>query len=196
MIDPELVNALLPPRTQVLQVQLLPFSLGHFVTLTRIDSPFISSSPFTPLELFASVRVCTLNWKQCQEFVADSEEWAKQFAEWMRKVGPVDYIAKAQLFSDYIRAGCRVPDYQVEERDGVRGFETWTPVEQRMRVTLMRELGLSDDEVMDRPLSLSWWDYLTILESEHACKILTAEERERADAMFNAEIPEPCQARN
>lgn len=183
MIDCELVNAFFPPRTQVLQVQLLPFSLGHLLTLEKIESPFICGESFRVLDLFAAVRVCSLTWEECQQFVECTEEYADQFREWVAKVGEVDFVEKGKLFGEYLERGKRYPDFKTEERDGVGG-ETWTPIEQRMRVRLIRDLGLTESEVMNRPLALCWWDFMTLEEEKGNCSILTGEAKDAENAAW------------
>lgn len=175
MSDNELVKHLFPPRTQVLGVQLRPFSLGHFLTLQCIGSPFVVGGDFKPLELIRAVYVCTLTFAQCLEFVDTQDEHAGAFAKWIQTLGPIDAVAKTEIFIRYLEEGQKIPNYEIQEREGEVFDTIWTPPEQRMRVRLMKDLGLSETEIMDRPLALCWFDYLTLLEGDRALKILTAD---------------------
>lgn len=174
-MDAAIVRCYLPPRTQVLQVLLRPFSLGHLLTLHKIGSPYIVGGEVTVLDLFASVHICTLTWEECQEFTVESHEWAESFRGWIKKVGNVDFAQKSKLFEEYLREGLRVPDYSYEEQDGQQTAEIWTPPVHRVRLRLLKETTLTDEEVMNRPLILNWLDYLTLEEMAGACKVLTDE---------------------
>jgi len=193
VIDSSLLKSFFPPRTQVLQVQLLPFSLGHLLTLSQINSPFLTGEAFRVLDLFAAVRVCSLTWEECQQFVASTEDYATQFEAWLKKVGSVDFQKKAELFADYLSNGQMVPEFRFTEKEDQASVQLWTPIEQRMRIRLMRELGLSESEVMNRPLTLCWWDYMTLKECRGECAILTEDAIAAEDAAWE-ESERLCQS--
>jgi hypothetical protein len=83
---------------------------------------------------------------------------------WLVRIGlkPVmvlDFREKMKAFADYLEEHSRSPHYSYTPGD-FRQMDC--PNVQIVRVTLMRDLHLSDSEVMDRPWVMCLWDYITL----------------------------------
>jgi hypothetical protein len=85
------------------------------------------------------------------------------------------------MFQEYITAATTMPNLFTDGKGPTLG----SPTTQLVRVVLMRELHLTDMEVMNRPMALCWYDYATLTELNGKGKIIDREEyaaaRKRAD---------------
>lgn len=63
------------------------------------------------------------------------------------------------MLSDYIKEGSRSPDYSYSD-DRTKSVDC--PMPQIIKVTLMMELGIDDDRIMDRPWGQCLTDFVTI----------------------------------
>lgn len=185
--DKGLLDALMPERWQVFRLELRPFCLGHQTTLFRINSPFVlgDSSNVTLNQLFLSVAICSMTWEQGIEFLNDAANVELQLRKVADQCKATELEEKIGFFIKYLEDGQKIPDYQCEESSGV---SVWTPWQQRMRVRLMKDLRLSESEVMNRPLARNWWDYLTLEELDGNLRICTEEEKQTiSDRIAQAE---------
>jgi len=180
--DTQLLRALIPERWVILKVPLRPYCLGHLTILNKINSPLIGddASKITGASLFLAVAICSMTWEDGQEFILEPafvEREIKRLARLNRKT---DIIEAATFFTKYLAEGSDIPGYMMEEEGGA---QCWTPWEQRMRVRLMAGLHLTESQVMNRPLALNWWDYLTLEEQAGNLRISTQEEQAHVAAM-------------
>ena len=154
------------PRT-ILGLRLQPLSLGHILLMNRVGSAFLSGDPLRYEDLAVSVFICANKYADAVQAL-DDPGLSRSMLRWSqtltrtrpidrllrRKPRPIEFTAKATAFRDYLRQGSWHPDFH-SKGDGGNTIEA--PPEHLIRITLMRELGISESEIMDR----SWSQCLT-----------------------------------
>lgn len=183
-MDASLIAAMVPPRWSILGYELKPFCLGHRMLLASIGSPFVvgTEAGLKPSDILAAIQICGRSWEDGLLLCSDTQESDVAVRHMLRRVSKADFQTAADLFAQYIQEGSDCPGYQTPGAQG--GVGRWTPWEQTMRVTLMRDLHLTESEVMNRPLTLNWWDFLTLKEDAGLLTICTDDERVFVDEMF------------
>lgn len=165
-------SAAIPEPTTILGIRLRPLSLGHLVILHRLRSSFVTpDEPFTIHDLALSVLVCSMSYKDGLKLF-ENRSMDSVFRLWhfklrggllawlrLRKAVEIDYEQKATEFVEYLRRHCRPPHYEYEPS---KAIPIHCPEVQIVRVSLMRSLGITDDEIMDRPWALCLWDHVTL----------------------------------
>ena len=184
----EYLGAVIPEAVRVFGILLRPFSIGHQVILSRFNSPIVTGGEAGIEDLLFAVYVCGNTYEGCLESIAtgrifaDLKRWRRVMRrrQWygLRPLTLPRFMLASQLFREYIDAANTLPNLFT---DG-KGQSIGSPPIQVLRVTLMRELHLSDTEVMNRPLSLCWYDYSTIVELEGKGKIIERAEYQAAEA--------------
>lgn len=154
-------------------LRLLPFSLGHVILLGRVRSSFVTEGEVTSLhDLALSILICALPYSEGLELFNDPK-LPKFFEQWharlsgesiwtrigLRKIKPVDYSEHARAFADYVQRGSKIPNYSYNPSD-FKKIEC--PSVQIVKTTLMRDMGFSEADLMDRPWGLCLWDFVTL----------------------------------
>jgi hypothetical protein len=101
----------------------------------------------------------------------------------LRKPAVVDWAEKSQMLSDYIKEGGRCPDYSYSD-DRTKSVDC--PMPQIIKVTLMMELGIDDDRIMDRPWGQCLTDFVTIRAVNGDVEFVDMMEFEKARSAANA----------
>lgn len=172
-MDRDFYSVSIPEPTTILGLRLRPLSLGHLVILHRIKSSFVTDGElFTPHDLALSVLVCSLDYKSgCDLFNEPNlpelfTKWHDKLTGrgWMARIGlrkpkPIDYAAKSAEFAKYLSDGSTGPGYTFNDSEF---SEIDCPSVQLIKVSLMRDIGFSEAEIMDRAWSLCLWDFVTL----------------------------------
>jgi len=168
-------TAAIPEPWQILGLRLRPFSLGHYRILSRFKCAFVcdTAEAATNEDVVFGVLVCSMKPK---EFLAmiDSDECVETIKKWGEKCGLFDLPEKAKLFKDYLEAHSTVPHYW-EEKSGTPSGAHWS---QCVEVCLRSELGWTEDEIDNQPLSKAFADYFKHAETNGAIRLMTAQEIE------------------
>jgi hypothetical protein len=190
-ISRDYLSAVIPEAVVVFGVRLKPFCIGHHVILSRFESPIIDGGESSIEDLLFAVWVCGHTYEGAVESLASGVVW-KELAAWrkamrrrqwygLRPMKLVEFMRLSKLFQEYLTAAATMPNLFT---DG-GGQSIGSPSIQILRIVLKRDLHLSDAEVMNRPLSLCWYDYATICELNKKGRIIDREEyaaaRKRAD---------------
>lgn len=187
-------QAAIPDAWEILGVKLRPFSLGHVILLHRIDSPFVSrtlSDHPTFDDLALSVLICSESYEKAVECLDYPHlprvlrSWADRLTgmdRWtvrmgLRKARIIDFLQPAIEFSNYIREHSKIPDYDFNPADF---SEMHCPEVQMVKVTLMREMGFSESELLDRSWGLCLWDYVVLRAQDGKVKMIDAEVKKEA----------------
>jgi len=165
------VDAIMPEPFQVLGIRLLPFSLGHYVLLRSLEVAFVCGTEPTDADVVTAAWICSASFEDGLASIGDPDskreiaEWGCALARptWKHRLGlrppvQIDWETQAKLLSEYISEARSCPAYmasQSSERLAAPGWQT-------MRITLMRDLKLSDAEIMNRSYRLCLADYLTL----------------------------------
>lgn len=190
--------AAIPEPVSLMGFRLRPFSLGHVILLGRVRSSFVTAGETSSLnDLALSVLLCALPYalgievlqgdgldlffKQWHDLLSGIS-WATRFR--LRKPRRIDYAEIAAKFGEYISDGSKIPNYSFTPGDFA---EMACPSVQIVKVTLMRDMGFDEAELMDRPWGLCLWDFVTLRALAGTIRMVDSdkliEARELADAL-------------
>lgn len=200
MIEPFYLAAI-PDAWEILGVKLRPFSLGHVILLHRTESPFIGAEPNPKIapfdELALAVLLCSETYRNGLRIIDDPmlpkvlRQWGERLTgqnrwtvrHWLKKAKRIDLIKEATEFGQYIREHSKVPSYDFNPGDF---REIHCPSAQMIKVTLMREMGFGEAELLDRCWGLCLWDYVTLSALDGRVKMIDAQSKKEAQELANA----------
>ena len=179
-MDPVFQTAFLlhtPPR--VLGRQLLPFSLGHSLTLESINSPVLGSGPVQPGDLAIAVWVCS---RRATELVRkfDPAAISAEFARWGRRTPPVVCETDLVLFRAYLAAFIAAPARW--DAEGPRR-EMKAPWQYTIAAALRQHLKCTFDEAWNTPVNRALADYAVLGEALGDESLMTDQERAEVEAI-------------
>lgn len=200
-----------PEPTTLLGLRLRPFSLGHLILLHRVESVFVDGGAPTYEDLAISVLICSQDWKGGCEIFNEPDlvrfmlRWHDKLTgrdKWLVKLGlrrptVVDLESKCKEFADYLSQGMRLPCYSYDPSDS-RQVEL--PMVQMVKCRLMKEMGFSEAELMDRSWALCLWDYVTLQALNGEVKVYKRDDIQNAQAVAEsiakaiANRNKPCQS--
>ncbi len=197
-------EAAIPQPYRILGLRLLPFSLGRYRLLRRLECAFVAEAETTATisDLIIGVLACSM---PCREFLAfaNSKEfhkeirrWSKRvnrwpllglipfFGKWWRKHFSFDLLEKITLFKRYLAEGSEMPEYWVkgEEKEEATGMH-WA---QSMDITLRSQLGWTELEVEEEPLGKAFMAILALGEAHGRIQLITQDEKDMG--LKNAEL--------
>lgn len=168
-----------PEAWTILGLRLLPFSIGHWIILDALESPFSPSdpSPATEQELVAAVWACSNTYESAVSWF--NSPWLPfRLWLWRKQRGRCDMQAKASMFRDYITAAVSgLPEAWGEdgkEHQRARGI----PFPQSLKVSMMSNMGMSASQALNYPVAMAVWDHVTLRAQKEDLEIVTDEERE------------------
>jgi hypothetical protein len=151
------------PR-EVYGCRLKPFSLGHFLLLTYAESPFIlGGKAIEQQDLFLLIALCRRDFENGFEFL-HREDWSEEQNDFCAAVeeSATTFEDAVKFLTDYIDEAVKQPE-TVTDADGEPG-RTGAPWVQTMKVSLMKNLHLTESEVMNRWLQRNIYDWFSIME--------------------------------
>jgi hypothetical protein len=195
----------IPEPFQILGIRLLPLSLGRYRLLKRFEIAFVSDTEGAAEvgDLLAGILICSM---RCDEFLAwaESPRFSKDIRRWSRRLLPAaglcsvpffgkrwrqrhsfNVVEKMQLFQRYIAEGSKVPDYFDESGHQLRSGAHWS---QAIEVTLRSEVGWTDEEINEQPLTKALSDYFKFAENQGLVRLMTPADVEQG--LANAAIYE------
>lgn len=192
-----------PEPWQILGVKLRPFSLGHYIKLSRLGCAFVSEAEerATMSDLVLGVIVCSMPttvdtdvdpfWKWLNRtrggwrytiYKLTKRILRQKFATpaeydaflWGKQMGAIDFSAKVKMFSDYMDKCSAMPAYVEEHRD--------TPAKasgahwcQSVLSALVSKCGYTMEEALNVPVSRALSDFIKQAETDGAVRILPVE---------------------
>jgi len=196
-VSDDFYSAAIPEPTTVLGLRLRPFSLGHVILLGRVRSSFVTEGePLSLHDLALSVLICSLSYTDGLSLFNNRnldrffKRWHSRLAgeSWLtrlgfRKLREIDYAQKAVEFGEYIKRASKIPNYSYRA-DDFKQIEC--PSVQIVKVTLMRDMGFREAELMDRPWGLCLWDYVTIRALAGHISLVDSDQLKEAQAAADA----------
>lgn len=94
----------------VLRRQLQDFTVGHYLFLSEVDSPFLPGSsdrPMQCLDLFLAVQICSGPATTQRKAIAEFPKWRQRLWDWQCR--NLDPIAEAKKFRHYVTNSFDVP---------------------------------------------------------------------------------------
>lgn len=177
-------TAAVPEPCRVLGLLLKPFSLGHYLILSRFNSAFVDEGPrdATRDEVVFAVLVCHFTYGQFFDFIAQ-KDFAAQVKAWGKQQGVFSIKEKAAILQKYISEASEMPGFVFEE-EGSKSGAHWA---QTVKVAVVGHCGYTHDEAMNAPLRQVLADFLKHAESNGAVTILSDEEMEQIKSLDEAE---------
>lgn len=190
MTDP-FYAAHVPESRTVLGLTLLPLSLGHLILLRRVESAFLTASPPDFNDLAVSVLICSQTYEGALEAFRDPDlqtfmrKWHDRITKndrlsvrlGFRRKAVLDFVSECKAFYDYLSENTKGPNY-IYDTEKVKPMEC--APEQVIKVSLMRDLHLSETEVLNRSWRLCLWDRATLRALEGAIDFTKEEDLDRA----------------
>jgi hypothetical protein len=179
-------TAAVPEPVRVLGLELKPFSLGHFITLNRFGSAFVSEGDFTAdlkdkdqlkalrAEIIFAAVICHFPFNDFYEFIRQ-KDFLPQLRKLGREVGLFSVKEKAKLLQDYIKEASEMPGYVMEDEPGKSGAH-WAHT---VLASAVSHCGYARDEALNAPLRQVLWDFMKHAESNGAVTLLSEQEMEQ-----------------
>lgn len=188
-MDAAYLKAAHPEPFTILGKKLRPFCLGHEILFQRFGNRFSIESKEAPQmeDCLTGVFICSQPYQK--ENSLDGFKIPLR-ARLTAKFFGMSYLETAfDLFSNYIAAHTEIPDFYSKGDDAPA--EVGTPTIQAVKVSLMANLGLSEEEALNTPLSLAYWNCLAWSEAQGGIQIIDeAERKNQAQQLAEAKAME------
>lgn len=154
-------RAVIPQRFTVLGQTLEPFTLGHALFLTRIDSPYApwrtshreADEATAITDLVTAIWVCAQPWRTAVKEITHRRT-KRLFAKWARQIAGTKLSRAAALFQAYLGESIRGPRTFSKDTDTALR----SPEVAIVCVMLAEAFGLSPEEALDSQLGAALWD--------------------------------------
>lgn len=185
MLD-RFIQAALPEPVTCLGVRLKPFSLGHWLWLHRVKSPYVTYAPARLDNLILAVIICCQRYEDNQLCFSGRdrsvESAVKQFTKnilgaWYRRpivfkgkklCGPLlepppfNFLVTSALFAKYISDAFHLPTLASKGGDDNPTEAPW----ELITLTTCLRLQNSANEVLNQPIGFSRWLVAGFCETE------------------------------
>lgn len=165
-----------PEPVRCLGLTLKPYSLGHSLLLQRHGNGFLVGDGDYG-DLISGVLICSQSWEEFQSAWLQINKypklsfWGMFLRVWGFLARRYDVIAEAEKFKQYVKAGSYWPDVNPP----TAGKKMVCPWENRLKLSLMKEMKLTESEVLNRPLAQSHIDFCTIGEMNGVLEMFSEE---------------------
>lgn len=176
-------RAAIPEPYTILGVRLLPLSLGRYQLLKRFDCGFVADGELAATwnDLLVGILICSMPVKEFLVFL-ESKERPRQLKLWedrIRREMEADphfsYLSKIGLFRCYIERHSQIPKHWDESDSPVGSCAHWS---QTIEIGLRCELGYSEEEINERPLSKALYDYFKHAENQGLIRLMADDEEQ------------------
>lgn len=188
----------IPEPYRILGLQLLPLSVGRYRLLKRFEVAFVADGEANAgiSDLLLGVLICSmrvdefLRFSTSRHFQRDIRRWSKRifpsvwicalpwFGKWWRRTRGFNVLEKIALFQRYIADAQRIPRYTSRDNSPRTNSGHWSHC---IEICLRSELGWSEEEINEAPLSKALADYFGYAESQGMISLLTDEDLANAD---------------
>jgi hypothetical protein len=150
-MDGEWINAILADREfSCLRLRLRPYSIGHEILLSRIESPFVTGSAATLPDLLLACMVCSQTFENGRKLTSSPSLMDLIFMRlWRWRLGKFDALAEMDKFETYRSEAMWIPDILVPLGTG-RALNSPWPL--RLLVTLMQRFHMTEDQALNTPM--------------------------------------------
>ncbi len=164
-----------PEPINLLGQRLESLTLGHCMILERLKNPFFVSGTATVDHLFECVYVCCQPCKDSWNSFFD-EKFPEKIKVWRKKIGKHDFEKSMKVFEEYKEKSTLFPDVGGGVDDVKR--KLGTPYLLQLKLSLQSKLFYSEEEALNKPISVAVWEVIGLLEMQGEAKILNDTERE------------------
>lgn len=183
----------MPPGIPLRGLTLAPLTLGHLLLLHRVESPYVSDADPrpdpTPGQTALALWICSRPWRAAAARLGS--RLARLRMLWIGSAVAHAPGWYAERFAEYL-AFHRQPPRTRSLRGG--SGEKLPPLGATLvaslKVAMMTDLGIPEDDVLDKPVAACLWDLAVLSEGRGNVKILSErealEERHRDDDLIAA----------
>jgi len=178
-VDERFLSAWYSRRHTVMGVRLLPFSLGHRLTLEALDSPFCHPDrPFTMADLALAVRICA----QPPFVPLRAPTWGERVRFWRGVIQPAYFQEESMKFVAYLDDHCCAPRFwNKTDQQFSRQSVPWLL---EVAAGLLRTTSMREREVWRMPLGKALWYYAALARQEGVdVDILTTDDEALLDSL-------------
>jgi len=184
--------AAIPEPYVILGRALRPFSLGRYRVLRRFDCAFVADDEAGAgvEDLILGVLACSMGCREFLEFIAAPQRdreltrWGKAIRKQIKRESDFSLVSKIKLFQRYIDVSHAIPRFWNEqESEAAAPGSHWS---QSLEVTLRSELGWTEREIEEEPLSKALAHFFALQESRGQIRIMTEEEQAMGEANARA----------
>jgi len=170
-------HAAIPEPVVLLGQRLHPFSIGHSILLERFENPFVMGGRADVIDLFTGILICCNEYDEFIKLIRE-DDIITIVKKWSKNIGEFDSTDISEAFKDYIEdAYSNFPKYWFDDK-GIDNRKAGAGFTQNIKVRLLRHTSLTEQEILNRPLALSVWDSVTMMEQDGALRINTKEDDE------------------
>lgn len=193
-MDAAYLKAAQPKPFRVLTRRLLPFCIGHEILFQRFGVKFSIEKGESPGigDLFKAVHICSRSYSRKSSLDDFKIPFRVKILSWLYGVNYLQ--AASSLFQDYLIEHTATPDFYMKD-DGNQ-TKCGAPTVQAVKVSLMANLGMSEEEALNTPFSLAFWNHLTYMESQGVIQIIDEEEVKRIADLKKCEAAIEAYARS
>lgn len=187
-----------PEPFQILGLKLKPLSLGRYRLLHRFNCAFVADEARKASfdDLLIGVLICSMEVSEFLQWCA-SESFGKDIQRWRKRIFPYPWIGlipfigkkwrarkapniahKMALFQRYIKQSEDIPAYWDETENQSAATSHWS---HSMEIALRSELGWSEQEINEQPLSKAMADFFKLLESHNQIRLIDPEDLKAAE---------------
>lgn len=187
-------SAMHPNRHTVGGCLLYPFCLGHAILLSKRKSPIAKlwedagseSAEIRLGDIALAIWICS---NKATDSMARIGRWVTRFqiARISKRIAQENPEAAIEAFIEYIRRGFSSPRLKVPDKSKRCG----APLISVLKVFLISKMHRTEDEAINMPIELAFWDQATYMESEGRVEFWTEKDDEsEAVARRLSEDPE------
>jgi hypothetical protein len=188
----------IPDPYRILGLQLLPLSVGRYRLLKRFEVAFVADGEASAgiSDLLLGVLICSMRVDEFMEFSTspnfkrDIRRWSKRVfpkswicalpfcGKWWRRTRGFNVLEKIALFQHYIADAKKIPHYTTRENSPRTNSGHWSHC---IEICLRSELGWTQEEINEEPLSKALADYFGFAESRGMISLLSDEDLANAE---------------
>ncbi|HYE30534.1 MAG TPA: hypothetical protein VEH27_03835 [Methylomirabilota bacterium] len=171
--------AAFPRERLILGERVQPLSLGHAMLLHLIETPFfLAEAKVGDGDLAVVVVLCSRKFKDAFE-VINQPERLRQLSEGLLWRKSEERLQEArQIVYEYL---VRSFDPPPVKRNSGPGRPAGAPFLLSVKLTLQMDLGYSEADALDMPLSKALWEHIGALDRKGLVEMLTPEQAKEQD---------------
>ena len=181
-MQPSIFKQAIPEPYRIFGLKLLPLSLGRYRLLARFDCAFVSETEAKASfeDLILGVLICSLPVAEFMELLDEEKLFRFELKQWGRRIRQeikadphFNIFEKFGLFQKYIQEANHIPKFWNEHEMQGQGSCHWSHA---VEVALRSQVGYSEKEIDETPLSKALADYFQWAQGEGLVRIMTDEE--------------------
>lgn len=172
----------IPTKWTILGLTLKSLSLGHYILMRRLGCRYASdeNTEVDIGDLILGVLICSMSYEEFLEFM-DDKNFTKEIAKWgkhckkkIKKDKNFNLFEKFVMFRKYLNEGIETPLYW--EGENAQGKSSGCHWALNLHNVLVGELGFTNTETLNMPLTLAFSHFFRYLESNGVIELMKDDE--------------------